>query len=357
MVVMNKVFSTTELYLKDIQSIAELDLPWEKLYSKTVLLTGATGLLGTFLVDLIMYKNKHYGANITVSAVSRSIKKLQRRFGEYFQSPFFKAVEQDVNNPLGNISADFIIHGASNTHPIAYATDPIGTIATNILGTMNVLNHAVCQRSERVAFISTVEVYGENKGDTDRFDESYLGYIDCNTLRAGYPESKRAGEALCQAFISKHNIDIVIPRLCRVYGPTMLESDSKALAQFIRNAVKREDIVLKSAGTQQFSYLYMADAVSGVLKVLLDGDKGQTYNVADELSDATLKYLAETLAALAGTKVVFQLPNEIEARGFSTASKAVMNADKLKALGWSAKYDLTHGLRNTLDILRGITSE
>ena len=157
---------------------------------------------------------------------------------------------------------------------MAYASDPVGTVATNIIGTNNLLKFAAETGCERFVFLSSVEIYGENRGDTEYFTEDYLGYIDCNTLRAGYPESKRCGEALCQAYIRKENMDIVIPRLARSYGPTMLRSDTKAISQFIGNGVRKENIVLKSAGTQLYSYTYVSDAVSGVLYCLLRGECG-----------------------------------------------------------------------------------
>ena len=133
------------------------------------------------------------------------------------------------------------------------------------------LEFAYAHHVVRCAFTSSNEIYGENRGDVEKFGEEYCGYIDCNTMRAGYPESKRCGEALCQAYIKQKGMDIVIPRLTRSYGPTMLMSDTKAISQFIRKAIAGEDIVLKSEGTQYYSYTYMADAVCGLLYVLLLG--------------------------------------------------------------------------------------
>lgn len=140
------------------------------------------------------------------------------------------------------------MHAASNTHPRAYSTDPIGTITANVQGTYQLLEYAVNHQCERFFFFSSVEVYGENRKDVDKFDESYLGYIDCNTVRAGYPESKRLGESLCNAFFAQKGQDFIIGRFSRVYGPTMSDEDSKAIAQFIKKAVAGEDIVLKSVG-------------------------------------------------------------------------------------------------------------
>ena len=197
-----------------------------------------------------------------------------------------------------------------------------------------------------------MEIYGENRGDTEKFDEQYLGYIDCNTLRAGYPESKRLGETLCNAYHQTYGLLFTIPRLSRVYGPTMLPSDTKAISQFIKKAAAGEDIVLKSEGGQMYSYTFVTDAVSGILYTILLGNPGQAYNVADEKSDIALKDLAGYLADIAGTQVVFQLPDDNESRGYSTATKAMLDASRLCSLGWKPQVHMEEGLQCTVEVLR-----
>ena len=259
------------IYREDIKYVAGLDLPWEKLSNKSILITGASGLIGSFLIDVLMEKNLH-GLNCKVYALGRNLEKAKNRFERYWTSPFFEFVSHDINEPLELEKADqvdFVVHLASNTHPVAYATDPIGTVTANIIGTNNLLKFAVKHHAERFAFASSNEIYGENRGDVEFFDEKYCGYIDSNTLRAGYPESKRCGEALCQAYKKQENLDVVIPRFTRSYGPTMLKTDTKAISQFIKKAVDGDNIVLKSTGTQYYSYTYVADAVAGFLTVIL----------------------------------------------------------------------------------------
>lgn len=350
-----KVFENS-LYIEDVNYIANLDLPWNKLKDKTIMISGATGLIGSVFIDVIMQKNKE-GLNCKIYALGRSEERMRNRFEYCFESPLFEFIEYDVKKRLqvcGVGTVDYILHLASNTHPMQYSTDPIGTITTNIIGVQNLLDFAVEHNTSRFAFASSNEIYGENRGDVEKFDEKYCGYIDCNTMRAGYPESKRCGEALCQAYKAQKGLDIVVPRLTRTYGPTLLKTDTKALSQFLHKGMAGEDIVLKSEGTQYYSYLYVIDSVSGLLTVLLKGENGEAYNIADEQSDIMLKDLAKIIANYANKKVIFEIPDVIESAGYSKATKARLNSSKLNDLGWKAKYDINEGIVRTLKMLKVI---
>ena len=343
------------LYLEDVKAVAALPLPWERFQDSSIVISGATGLIGSFLTDVMMYRNRKQGMNCKVFALARNGQRANERFSAWGDKRLFRVIPYDIRQPLtfdDTESVGYVLHLASHTHPLAYATDPIGTITVNVLGLKNMLDFAAERHAQRTAFASSNEIYGENRGDTELFQEDYCGYIDCNTLRAGYSESKRCGEALCQAYRAQKGLDVVIPRLTRSYGPTMLMSDTKAISQFIRKALAQEDIVLKSAGTQYYSYTYVADAVSGLLTVLLRGETGEAYNIADAASDITLRDLADLIAHAAGRKVVFETPDALESAGYSKATKARLDSTKLQSLGWSAKYTLAQGIDETLRILR-----
>ena len=342
-------------YLDDIQSVANLNIPWDKLENKSIMISGATGLIGSFLIDVLLERNTNNRTNCFIYAIARNEDKGRIRFQKYFNDPNFIFLTCDVKNPLifNEIkNVDYILHLASNTHPVLYSTDPVGTILTNVFGLNNMLNFAIKHNASRFLFASSNEIYGENRGDVEIFNESYCGYIDCNTLRAGYPESKRCGEALCQAYIVQNGLDIVIARLTRSYGPTMIMSDTKAINQFIKKALLNDDIVLKSSGNQYYSYTYVADAASGLLWTLLAGQTGQAYNIADTNSDISLLNLARTIADIVHKKVIFESPDSLESKGYSKATKARLDGQKLRAIGWKPRYDIKSGLIRTLDILK-----
>lgn len=340
-------------YREEIDALTSLPLPWEKLQDSSILISGATGMIGSYLIDLLMAKDRLDGLNCRVYAISRREENARARFAPYLDRDNFQYFSRDINQELSlpPLHADYVIHGASNTHPVAYASDPIGTILTNITGTSHLLDLAGSVGCRRFVFLSSVEIYGENNTSKLRFCEEDCGYIDCNTMRAGYPESKRAGEALCQAYIHQKDMDAVILRLSRVYGPTMLSSDSKALAQFLKKGAAREDIVLKSKGGQYYSYTYAADAASAILWALLCGEKGEAYNVADPASDITLKDLASLIADHAGTKVVYEIPDASESAGYSKATRALLDGTKLKDLGWKPRHTIQSGIANTLSLI------
>lgn len=323
------------------------EVPWEKLRGTRILITGASGMIGSVLIRMLLEYSKEFDGKIEIVGISRNEKTAKKQLKDVMDITNFSYVSKDINQPLEDMGYfDYIIHCASNTHPRQYSSDPIGTIMTNVLGTKNLLDYAVNYGVGRFVFLSSVEIYGENRGDVELFTEDDLGYLDCNTLRSGYPEGKRLGESMCNAYAKQHGIDFVIPRLSRTYGPGLLETDSKAISQFIHKAAAGEDIVLKSKGDQLYSYTYSEDAAAAVLLIMLKGQSKEAYNVSDSNSILTLANLAKTLAEITGVKVVFELPDDTEKAGYSTATKAVLDAGKLESMGWRARVNIRDGLES-----------
>lgn len=337
------------LYQEDLQYILKTD-GFEQLHGKRFLITGATGLLGTCLIDALMLVNQQ-GAEIDTYAVGRSKEKATPRLGEYYDDTHFHFLEQDVRRPFPTLlQVDYIIPLASNTHPLAYAQYPIETIDINVLGASNALQMAV-EQGATVLYPSSVEVYGNARGN-DQFTEDYTGQLNLSTARACYTESKRLSEALCQSYIAERGANVKIARLSRIFGPTMLMSDSKASSQFLLKALNDEDIVLKSKGEQLYSYTYAADAVSALLYILLHGTTGTPYNVACEACNVQLKAFAKYCAEWAQKEVVFDLPSETEQKGYSVATRALLDTKRLQALGWAPHYAMQDAVNRTLSILR-----
>lgn len=318
-------------------------IPFEKLNGKNILITGACGLIGSAIIDFLIENN----VECNIYAMARNRNKAEKSFAKYLNYPLLHIVEGDVNAPLKeNLVFHYIINAASNANPNAYATDPVGTIWTNINGTKNLLDYGKGHGLERFLYVSSGEVYGN--GNVKEWLESDSGYVDCMTLRSCYPTSKRAAETLCVAYSRQYHVEIVVARPCHTYGPHFTDSDTRAYAQFVRNARNHEDIILKSKGEQYRSWLYVKDCASAILTILLKGQNGEAYNVADEDSCVTIRELAETIANIGGGKVVFDLPSDVEKQGFSVIRKAVFNTGKLEALGWQPKYKMKEALIETI---------
>lgn len=333
-----------------------LQIPIKQLPDRksSFLVTGATGLIGSCIVDSLLYADQVLDRNYSVFILGRNKHKMADRFS-YYRGQNLQFIVQDISEPLNlDVDVDFIIHAASNADPRSYALQPVETISGNVLGMINVLNYCREHTNTRLLFTSTFEVYG-NKDGENYFSEGDIGIIDYNAIRSGYPEGKRVCELLLRSYVDEYGIDGVIARLSSVYGPTMSATDNKAHAQFIRNALNHQDIVLKSKGEQKRTYCYVIDTVSGILKVLFDGKVGEAYNIANSKSIATIAEVADTVSKIAGTKVTFDLPSDLEKKGFSKPQNSILNVEKVERLGWHGLYTLEDGLKETIDILKELS--
>lgn len=343
---MNDMISN-KLYINALHSI--VDYVWVE--SSSFLVTGATGLIGSAIIDLLMLSNKSGNKKNHVYALGRSKEKLEKRFPDYMPEETFHVIEQDVCIPLDEaFHFDYIIHGASNADPVAYAKYPAETMLINILGTHNMLEYGRKHQTCKIVVLSTFEVYGNASKDIYREDDA--GVIDFNALRSCYPESKRSVELLSHCYYEEYGVNVTVARLSSIYGSTMTDNDSKAHAQFLRKALAGENIVLKSKGEQKRTYTYVLDAVSAILTILFRGTSNECYNVSNEKSIASIAQVAHEVAAIAGLKVVFDVPMDLEAKGFSQPQNCILDNTKLKELGWEGKYSLHYGLKECLCILR-----
>lgn len=335
-------------YKDDIRKTTTFDLPWNKLSGCNILVTGTTGLIGSCLIEVLMSReNKDYH----VFASGRNESRARERFKDFFSDETFHFFKYDVMEPLkGEVDFDYIIHAASNASPAFFAERPVEIIKSNILGVSNLVDYGITHGLKRLLYISTGEVYGE--GDGRVFTEDYSGYVDCTKVRSCYPSSKRASETLCIAYSKEYNVDVVIARPSHTYGPNFTESDNRVYAQFIRNILKGEDIVMKSTGSQYRSWCYVVDCVSALLYILLKGENGQAYNIADNSSNITIKELAEMIAKIGNRKVVMNLPSDGEKAGYNVVTKSIFATDKIEELGWNIDGNMTEKMIKTINYCR-----
>ncbi len=334
-------------YNDDINNVASLTLPWEKLSNCNILVTGATGLIGSCIIDVLMSRhNKTYN----VYACGRNEQRVERLFSHYLNDAHFNFVKQDITIPLAcNTNFHYIIHAASGAAPADFSLRPVEVMKANLLGIINLMEYGREHQLKRFLYISSGEVYGE--GDGRLFTEDYSGYVNPITPRSCYPSSKRAAETLCASYGAEYGVDYVVARPCHIYGPNFAENDNRVYAQFIRNVIAGENIIMKSTGTQFRSWCYVVDCVSALFHILLKGENRHAYNIADESSNITIKELAEMIAEIGGQKVIVELPSEKEKAGFNIVTKSIFSTDKLHALGWDVKKSMEMNIKTTIECL------
>ena len=331
-------------YKQDILNIFQANLPWGELSGCNILITGATGLIGGCLVETLMMNPKR---DCQVYASGRNLARVMKRFKDFANDENFHFLKYDVIEPLdSDIRFDYIIHAASNGSPNFFAQKPVEVMKSNLYGLVNLMEYGLAHGMKRMLYLSSGEVYGE--GDGRVFTEDYSGYVDCTKPRSCYPSSKRAAETLCVSYVEEYGADVVIARPCHVYGPHFTEQDNRVYAQFIRNVLSGEDIVMKSTGEQFRSWCYVVDCVSALLHILLKGKCGEAYNIADEKSNISIRELAETIAEIGSQNIVTNAPNTDEKKGFNVVTKSVFSTRKLEYLGWKSICSIKEGLQHTI---------
>lgn len=338
--------------IEDLRRICQANLPWMQLGSKTVLVTGATGMLASYVTWLLLCLHEEAGVDVSVVALCRNPKKAEQYYGSYIGKPYFRMLIQDVCNPIEYDGAvDYIFHLAGNASPHFINTDPVGIMKCNLLGTMNVLELARKKQTAKVIFSSTREVYGANE-HADKLDECSYGMLDPLDARSCYPESKRAAETLLKSYYLQYGVEYNTVRIAHAYGPTMtLENDGRVMADLIGDVVAGRDIVLKSSGEAIRAFLYITDAVIGMFTVLFHANPSTAYNLANETGTISIKDLAHLLISLRkdiDLRVVYDTLQQDNSKGYCAYKRIALDTSKLETLGWSPHISLQEGLSRTV---------
>ena len=347
----------TDEYLADIKDVSLCIPEAETLRGKEIFITGATGLIGSAVADILLMLNKtdDYGMNIILAG--RKPDGITARFPEFEEGRDYRFFEYDATKAVTElISADYIIHGASNADPARISAEPVETILANIMGLNSLLTAADRDRLKRILYISSSEIYGVNES-FEPYREESLGYVDILNPRSSYPSSKRAAETLCIAYAEEYKVDALIVRPGHIYGPVIKLSDSRASAQFSLKAAKGEAIVMKSLGEQLRSYCHVLDCASAILAVLIKGENKNAYNISAKQAVVTIRQMAEAFAKAGNVDIVFDVPSDAERKSYNVMPCSALNSDKLEALGWKAEFDMNKGAEHTVRFLRSILGE
>lgn len=341
------------LWFQDVDQVLETFPEFSQLAGKSVLITGAGGLICSALTDVLIRYNETHLEKIKILAAGRSAEKLRQRFGGYFGKEYFSFVSYDANSSSLSVSqrVDYIIHGASNASPNKIVKEPVETMLSNFTGLNALLKYAQGTGTKRLLYISSSEVYGK-KSDALPYEETEYGYIDLLNSRNSYSVSKRAAETLCAAYSDEYDVETVIVRPGHIYGPTASITDNRVSSAWAFDAARGENIVMKSDGAQLRSYCYCLDCASAILKVLLDGESSHAYNISNPNSVISIRHMAEIVAKAGNVQLLMDLPTEEEKKGFNPMSNSSLNSERLQKLGWKGMFDAKTGLKHTIDILR-----
>ncbi|WP_461783002.1 NAD-dependent epimerase/dehydratase family protein [Prosthecobacter sp.] len=336
---------------EDLAHIAAQNLDWERFRGKTVLITGAGGMLPAYMVETLLLLNRTRGLGCQIIGLIRNPAKARERFKEYLSDPMLVLVEADVAEGIPvEKPCEFVIHAASQASPKYFGTDPVGTMAANLNGTWHALRRAQEWRSERFLLFSSSEVYGQVSDENRPTAEGDYGYLDILNPRACYAESKRAAETLAISFAAQYQVPAVIVRPYHSYGPGMALDDGRIFADLVRDIIEGRDLVLLSDGSAVRAFCYLSDAVSGFFTVLFQGETGCAYNVGNPAGMLSIRELAELLTGIfpeRGLKVVHK-NRALDGYLPSTVSRHCPNIDLISHLGWKPARTPAEGFERTL---------
>lgn len=326
----------------------------------TLLVTGATGLIGSLCVRAAVEHNRQYKEPVSVIAMVRSEEKAKRMFDDELSEagaiPHVRYLIHDIMKPLPDaLVCDYIIHTANSTSSKFFITNPVDVIESIYLGTKNVLSYAAQHPVSGVVYLSSMEVYG--RVDTDvRVHEDDLGYLDIQNVRSCYSEGKRHAELLCKCYAVQHSVPVTVARLAQTFGAGIPATENRVFAQFARSAIQGENIVLHTKGLSVGNYCYTRDTVRALFLLLKRGERGESYNVVNEETTRTIADMAKMVAekfSNGRSQVVFDIPEGNE-YGYAPDTQLRLCADKIKALGWQAKVGLEEMYKRMIPDLQAV---
>lgn len=340
---------------KDIREVLDKKIPWERLSGKTVLITGATGMLASYLVYTVIVLNQRKKADAEKTRLIlaiRNLEKASRQFGEIVTLPEVRLVQWEGRELHLNERVNFIIHAASSADSSLYMPYPVETILPNVVGTYHLLEYARNNPVEGFLFFSSASAYGKIEGkQTIKEDDS--GYLNPGEVRSCYGESKRMGENMCVSYAHEYHVPAYCVRISHTYGPTMnLDRDTRVFAEFVKNLVEGQDIVMKSDGAARRAFCYISDAAAAFWTVLLKGVPGQIYNMCNSECFLSIRELAHILAGLfpeKNLKVIIAYRDKNDCYSENRNANEVVNSnEKLKSLGWNPEIGIPEGFTRTV---------
>lgn len=338
-------------FKEDVDYLIENCKVLSNLCNKTILITGATGLVGSLIVKTILENNRQKKSNIKVIALCRNEKKFNVIYEDYLNDNNLKLFLCDITDKIIiEEKINYIIHTAAVTKSKTLIEYPVETTMTAVMGTKNILELAKDKSVESMVYLSSMEVYGTFK-KSNIINEDMLGYIDLKNVRNGYPESKRMCEYLCNAYSKEFNVNVKSARLAQTFGAGVPIDDTRIFACIARSVINNNNIILHTKGLSEANYCYITDAIDAIFTILIKGYPGECYNIANEQCHTTIRKMAEMICkdiADSKIKVIYDIPEDVSVNGYAVDTKMKLSSSKLRSLGWNPKYNLLESYKRLI---------
>lgn len=326
---------------EDIQLFASRFALATELEGKTIAITGSTGLLGACMVRCLLALKAQRGVNLHIVAVARNMEKTVRLFGEECEELSYYQYDFSSTEPFQpKRKVDYLFHFAAPTASKDFVEKPVETMNTVYMGMQNILNYAEQTKLESLVLASTLEVYGTITDDSTPLTEDKQGYLDPMATRSSYPLAKRAAEGLCHNYAVEKQVKVKVARLAQTFGAGVSKQDNRVFAQFARSVIHNENIILHTTGELSRCYCYTTDAISAMLYILLKGEDGTAYNVANEATYISIRQMAELVAKTFNPDHVHVVIEMQEGLGYSPTTKLRLDAQRIQTLGWTPYYNM-----------------
>lgn len=326
----------------DILQIIEKKELFSSLEGSAILVTGATGLIGSMLVKTILAAAKKYSFRIKIIGQVRDFEKAKKVYGDLFGEIEF------VSDP--NVPCEYIVHTVSPTTSKFFIEHPVETIKTSVESAMEILEVAK-NKGTSVVYLSSMEQYGVPYEYGQKMTEDKVGMIDHLNIRASYSESKRLCECLCASYAAEYDVNVKIARLAQTFGAGVPLTDNRMPMQFARAAAEAHDIVLHTEGKSIANFVYLSDAIAGILTILEKGKKGQAYNVCNDTETRSVREIAELVAKkVVGGSIRVRIEKK-ENMGYAPDTAMYLDSGKLRELGWKAEVSMAEAYERLVEYL------